>query len=421
MDKLNFVVVDVETSNLKNKASICQIAIVTVENGKITDTYSSLVNPQSSYWPNTDYHGITKEDVEKDGIPLLKEIEPIVRELLTGKNVIAHNVTFDKGALNAVCEKIGKQHFDCNWGDSIRLSKLAWPEYETHKLSYLAKRIGFDLNHHDALSDALCCVSVVIEACKVEGVEFSEAFVSKTNGNSSSYRSAKRLASIGKIHAPEVDLSVTTNDMKNNKGEIIAIFTGTFSRSKAQVQNEAKELGCVISKNATTKVTVCVVGNNGQKSGKQETIEKFNSKRDFQAPILTEDAFFAVLKGEEIPESEKEREEVKYSDNYYAENFRPNPDLIDPRIKSKLGNVQVVFTGQFEYCNSDDLKDYAEHFGWKVLDNESHNMTLLVAGKINANTSSIKRNERIVNYVKKLNENGRNIPIFNEKEYLQVV
>jgi DNA polymerase III epsilon subunit-like protein len=61
--KMNFVALDVETSN-PDLASICQIGIVTFSNGVVVDKRQSLVNPEDYFnGMNVYLHGITEEKV----------------------------------------------------------------------------------------------------------------------------------------------------------------------------------------------------------------------------------------------------------------------------------------------------------------------------------------------------------------------
>ncbi|WP_165888735.1 exonuclease domain-containing protein [Mannheimia granulomatis] len=58
-----FVIVDIETAN-PDITSICQIAIVTYENGEITDQWHTLINPKTYFHEiNVMIHGITERKV----------------------------------------------------------------------------------------------------------------------------------------------------------------------------------------------------------------------------------------------------------------------------------------------------------------------------------------------------------------------
>lgn len=60
---MKFVALDVETAN-PDMASICQIGIVHFEDGKVVDSWSSLVNPKDYFDDmNVSIHGIEERDV----------------------------------------------------------------------------------------------------------------------------------------------------------------------------------------------------------------------------------------------------------------------------------------------------------------------------------------------------------------------
>ena len=63
MGAMKFVAVDVETAN-PDLASICQIGIVTFENGSLSSAWQRLSDPKAYFYPwNVAIHGITERDV----------------------------------------------------------------------------------------------------------------------------------------------------------------------------------------------------------------------------------------------------------------------------------------------------------------------------------------------------------------------
>ncbi len=57
---MKFLALDVETANA-DYSSICQIGIAEFENGKVINTWSSLINPESYFDPfNVSIHGINQ-------------------------------------------------------------------------------------------------------------------------------------------------------------------------------------------------------------------------------------------------------------------------------------------------------------------------------------------------------------------------
>ena len=87
---------DFETASGKNP---CSIGIVQFENGKVIDSYYSLINPEiERFNPYTiRIHGITEEDVILQ--PNFKEIWGEIRHYFENSTIVAHNSSFDMSVL----------------------------------------------------------------------------------------------------------------------------------------------------------------------------------------------------------------------------------------------------------------------------------------------------------------------------------
>lgn len=147
-----FTAIDFETAHGK-RWSICQVGLVKVVDGIITDKLSVLVKPPDNiYWDRfIDIHGITpKHTRNADSFDKVwKQIEPFLRN----QNIVAHNgFSFDFPCLNQTLEYYG----------------ILPPKYSGHctykifgtNLASLCKQYGIPLKHHDALSDAMACAEL---------------------------------------------------------------------------------------------------------------------------------------------------------------------------------------------------------------------------------------------------------------------
>ena len=94
---MEYVAIDFQTANRWHK-SACSVALVTVKDGKIIDTFYSLIRPGILHFDkeNTALHGITKEMV-KDA-PYFDELWPLIKEKINGKTLVAHYAKFDMRA-----------------------------------------------------------------------------------------------------------------------------------------------------------------------------------------------------------------------------------------------------------------------------------------------------------------------------------
>lgn len=165
---VDFVVVDVETA-CSRVSSICQIGIVGFRNGAEIFAYETLLDPCDDFSPfNTGIHGINCDHVV--GQPTFADIHSIVNGHLSGRVTVAHSY-FDKGALAAACRVHERQPIETTWLDSVRVAKRAWPELPSHRLNALARFLGVQHKHHDALSDARAAGMVIVRAIDHTGIE----------------------------------------------------------------------------------------------------------------------------------------------------------------------------------------------------------------------------------------------------------
>ena len=60
---MDFAAIDFETATAK-RDSACSVAVVEVKDGKLVDSYYTLIQPPGNVydWFNTKIHGITRED-----------------------------------------------------------------------------------------------------------------------------------------------------------------------------------------------------------------------------------------------------------------------------------------------------------------------------------------------------------------------
>ena len=92
-----YIAFDVETPNRYNNR-MSAIGIAVVEDGRIADTFYSLVDPEQPFdWFNTQLTGIDSEAVL--GAPTFWELWPRIEPILSSGVLVAHNAPFDLGVL----------------------------------------------------------------------------------------------------------------------------------------------------------------------------------------------------------------------------------------------------------------------------------------------------------------------------------
>jgi len=160
---MNFVAIDFETAN-SSRSSVCSLAAVTVENGKITRSAYSLIRPPVMMFDkrNIEVHGINPEDVVNK--PTFDQLWDRICPHLENKIVIAHNAAFDISVLRSILKEyslpIPKMKYAC----TVQIAKKTWPGEENYKLNSLAQKFQIEFDHHNALHDARTCAKVAILA-----------------------------------------------------------------------------------------------------------------------------------------------------------------------------------------------------------------------------------------------------------------
>lgn len=149
-----FTVFDIETTGFSTyKDRITEIGAVRVENGKVIDTFSQLVNPQISIPSSiTELTGISNEMVEN--CPSIDAVLPDFLKFAQGSILVAHNANFDCGFISANAKRIGTD-FGFTYIDTVPLCRSVFPELSSVKLNKVAEHMGLgNFNHHRACDDA---------------------------------------------------------------------------------------------------------------------------------------------------------------------------------------------------------------------------------------------------------------------------
>ena len=161
---MNFVAIDFETANY-SRDSACSVGLVKVADGKIVDHAVHLIKPPSRDFVFTHIHGLSWTDVAKAGD--FATVWSKVRPLLDGAEFLAaHNASFDKSVLNACCATFRVTPPALSFHCSVKVARTTWDIYPT-KLSDVCRKLKIELNHHEALSDAMACAKIMLAANQI--------------------------------------------------------------------------------------------------------------------------------------------------------------------------------------------------------------------------------------------------------------
>ncbi|MBI3783491.1 MAG: GIY-YIG nuclease family protein [Deltaproteobacteria bacterium] len=150
-----FVVVDLETTGLRPSAhGIVEIGAIRIENGKIVDQFSQLVNPGVPLQPFiVRLTGIC--DAMLADQPRIDAVWPRFVEYLGDDVLLAHNAGYDMGYLNAAAFAFGGRPLPNSHLCSLKLARRLVPESRRRGLDALAGVFGIPLaDRHRALGDA---------------------------------------------------------------------------------------------------------------------------------------------------------------------------------------------------------------------------------------------------------------------------
>lgn len=159
-----FVVFDLETTGAKAPpCRITEIGAYRVENGVVTDSFQSLVNPEIPIpWFITRLTGITDEMV-KDA-PRFSDVAHEFLDFIGDSILVAHNSGFDMRFLNhEIAQVFGEYRLANPCLCTVKLSRRLLPDIENHKLKTVAEHYSIDLtNHHRAGADAYATAHIFV-------------------------------------------------------------------------------------------------------------------------------------------------------------------------------------------------------------------------------------------------------------------
>ena len=290
-----FIAVDVETAN-ENYWSICQVGLAFFSDGKLIDTWSSYVNPETYFLDfNIGIHGITEHQVIS--APCLAEAYELVAGKV-GDGIIAHHMPFDRLAFCRCAERTSKDLLACRWVDTARIARHTWREVSQrgYGLADLANRFNIQFQHHNALEDAKAAGLVLVRAAHEAGEPFDDwisQYFERSDHQGSSHQNASE-KDFQKLAAAEPDPAGPLY------GEVV-VFTGELSISRMEAAQAAYRMGCNIDTGVTRKTTLLVIGTQDisklagyEKSSKQRKAEDLRLQ-GYPIRFIGEDDFFAMI------------------------------------------------------------------------------------------------------------------------------
>lgn len=241
---MDFIALDVETANA-DLASICQIGIAHFADGRFTEKWESLVNPEDDFdFRNISIHGIDEAMVE--GAPTFPMLSETLTQKLVGTIVVSHT-PFDQTAIRLLFQKYKIEHPKVTWLDSARVVRRTWLDLSQrgYGLAPVAQRLGIEFKHHDAAEDARAAGEIMLCAMRETGLSIDDWITRVTKPIRSSVGAGK-IARDGNPEGPFY-------------GEV-AVFTGALSMPRKIAASLAAEAGCDVAVSVNKNTTLLIVG-----------------------------------------------------------------------------------------------------------------------------------------------------------------
>lgn len=149
-----FVVFDIETTGFSPISNrIIEIGAVKVLEGKITDRFSTFVNPNVPIPFRIEKLTGISDSMVIDALPI-EEVLPQFLAFCGEAVLVAHNASFD---MSFIKENAARQNLECGYTyiDTVGMARILLPNQAKHTLDAVAKTMGVSLlNHHRAVEDA---------------------------------------------------------------------------------------------------------------------------------------------------------------------------------------------------------------------------------------------------------------------------
>ncbi len=156
----SYIALDLETTGLNPSYDrIIEVGMARIEQGKVADTYSTLINPGIQVSDRVvELTGIHNEELA--GMPRIEDEIDKILDYIGDYPILGHNVIFDYSFLKkaAINNNIT---FQVKGIDTLKMARRILPELEHKRLDFLCEYLGVNPgNSHRALDDALSASAI---------------------------------------------------------------------------------------------------------------------------------------------------------------------------------------------------------------------------------------------------------------------
>lgn len=158
-----FVVFDLETTGLNYQTcKIIEIGAVKVVNGRITELFSTFVNPEMHIPEDATATNNITDEMVKDA-PVFKQVFPDFFKFIDGSTLVAHNISFDLPFISYHAKPLGYV-IDNPTQDTMILAQKYLGQLKHFKLSTVCDFLGVSLiGAHRAVNDTIATAKVFVK------------------------------------------------------------------------------------------------------------------------------------------------------------------------------------------------------------------------------------------------------------------
>ena len=315
----NYTVIDTETTGLDPSFdSIIEIGAIKIRDGKIEETFSSLIKPDSILLFDDELEDFGSDFLINDKGEMYYYVDPFITELtgITNKMLsdapdiisvlsdfrnfigndilIGHNINFDINFLYDNFLKFFDFQFENDFIDTLRLSRNLHKSFKHHRLSDMIDYYNIiNNNAHRSLSDCQATYELFLKLYETLVEQF---------GSLENFKTQHKKQSSYSIDLHSIKPTTEEIDESNFFYQKVCCFTGKLER---MTRKEAMQLvvncGAIIANSVTKKTNYLILGNNdycplikGGKSNKQKKAEQLKlSGQDIE--ILSENVFYDLI------------------------------------------------------------------------------------------------------------------------------
>lgn len=166
----DFTVFDLETTGLNfNNCKIIEIGAVKIHNGKITETFSTFVNPECSIPKDATAKNNITDAMVKDA-PTFEQVFPDFFKFIEGSTLVAHNINFDFPFISYYAKPLG-YIIDNPTQDTLLIAQKHLGQLKHFRLQNVCDFFGISLiGAHRALNDTVATAKVFIKLIEKYGI-----------------------------------------------------------------------------------------------------------------------------------------------------------------------------------------------------------------------------------------------------------